>query len=59
MTQAGRPLAEVAAYLGDTVATVERVYVHHAPGWLREAAASLEQGVSGPLAPLTRRRKQP
>ena len=33
MPQAGRPRAEVAACLGDTVAIVEQVCVHHAPGW--------------------------
>ena len=41
MVQAGVPLEKVAAFLGNTVAVVERVYGHHAPDWLDAAAQAL------------------
>ena len=41
MVQAGVPLEKVAAYLGNTVAIVEKVYGHHAPEWLDEASKAL------------------
>jgi integrase len=49
MVQRGVPLAMVAAYLGNSVQMVERVYGHHSPEWLAEAAAAL----SRPLAERT------
>jgi integrase len=33
--QRGRPMWEIAAILGDTLATVEKVYAHHHPDYLR------------------------
>lgn len=41
MVQEGVPLPKVARYLGDTEKMVERVYGHHAPDYLREAARAL------------------
>ena len=41
MVQGGVPLEKVASYLGNTVAMVEKVYGHHAPEWLEEAARAL------------------
>ncbi len=41
LVQGGVPLEKVAAYLGNTVAMVEKVYGHHAPEWLDEAAKAL------------------
>ncbi len=41
LVQSGVPLWEVAGYLGMTVEMVERVYGHHAPEHLREAARAL------------------
>jgi len=41
LVHGGVPLAEVAAYLGNSVEMIERVYGHHAPDWLRDAAAVL------------------
>ena len=38
MVMAGVPLAQIARFLGDSEATVERVYGKHAPGYLRRAA---------------------
>ena len=42
MVAAGVPLAEVARVLGDTEATVERVYAKHAPDYLKRATAALQ-----------------
>ena len=41
MVMAGVPIGEVARMLGDTIMTVERVYGHHSPDYLRSAADSL------------------
>jgi integrase len=41
MVQHGVPLPMVAAYLGNSVEMVERVYGHHSPEWLRQAADAL------------------
>lgn len=41
MVEAGVPTAQVARFLGDTEAMVERVYGHHRPSYLRDAAAAL------------------
>jgi integrase len=43
MLQGGVPVGEVARYLGDTEAMVERVYGHHRPDYLRRAADVLAQ----------------
>lgn len=46
MVMAGVKLAEIARFLGDTEAMVERVYGHHAPDYLRGASdALLESGL--------------
>ena len=47
--QAGVPLFEVAGVLGDTLATVVRVYAHHCPDHLRGAVnwRSLQRSASG------------
>lgn len=42
MIQEGVSLRKVARMLGDTEATVERVYGHHAPEWLSDAVEALE-----------------
>ena len=49
MAIAGVPLAEIARFLGDSEATVERVYAKHSPSYLRRAADAL----TAPLAPKT------
>ena len=41
MVQQGVKLEHVAAFLGDTQETVERVYGHHSPDWLKDATAAL------------------
>lgn len=41
MIQHGVPSSDVAAFLGNTEAMVERVYGHHSPDWLKHAAAAL------------------
>lgn len=41
MVQRQVPLPMVAAYLGNSVQMVERVYGHHSPEWLRRAADAL------------------
>lgn len=41
MVQNGVPLEQVAAVLGDTIATVERVYAHHCPEHLRSAVNTI------------------
>lgn len=41
MTMAGVPLREIARYLGDSEAMVEKVYGKHAPDYLRRASDSL------------------
>jgi integrase len=43
MVQAGVPLQMVATYLGNSVQMVERVYGHHSPEWLRQAANALSR----------------
>lgn len=45
MAQAGVPLEEVAAFLGDSIDMVRKVYAHFAPDYLRRAADAI-QGVS-------------
>jgi integrase len=47
MVMAAAPLRQVARLLGDTEATIERVYGKHSPDYLREAVDAL----SGVLAP--------
>lgn len=42
MVAAGRPVEEVARYLGTTVAMIERCYGKHKPSYLRAASESLE-----------------
>jgi integrase len=43
MTEAGRPMAEIAQYLGHTDSRLtERVYARFSPDYLRGAAAALE-----------------
>jgi len=39
--QRGVPVWEVAGFLGMTVETVERVYGHHHPDYLKRAAEAL------------------
>jgi integrase len=41
MVMAGVPLAQIARMLGDTEAMIEKVYGHHAPEYLRDAADAL------------------
>jgi integrase len=41
MVQEGVSLAKVARYLGNTEAMVEKVYGHHSPEYLRDAAEAL------------------
>ena len=41
MAQRGVPLAMIAAYLGNSAATVERVYAHHSPDHMGQASAAL------------------
>jgi hypothetical protein len=38
-----------AMFLGDRKETIEKVYGHHSPDWMRDAAEAL----SGPMAPKT------
>ena len=45
MLQDGVPIEQVAAILGDTIATVERVYGHHCKGRLMAAANAIKFGV--------------
>lgn len=56
--QAGVSLEKVAAFHGNRKEIVERVYGHHSPEWLREAAEALsgseEGGFRGQVAPVTR-----
>jgi hypothetical protein len=56
MIQAGVPIPEVARFLGNTEKMVERVYGHHAPDYLRRAAAALAPE-TGPGNLLTLARK--
>lgn len=42
MAQRGVSLERIAAYLGNSVATVERVYAHHHPAYMAEASAALD-----------------
>lgn len=42
MVQDGIPLAKVARFLGDSEEMIEKVYGHHSPDYLRDAAKSLE-----------------
>lgn len=42
MIMDGRPKAEVADYLGTTIAMIERVYGHLSPDFLRDASKALE-----------------
>jgi integrase len=44
LLQAGVPTWDVAGLLGDTVATVERVYGHHSPDYQRFVATKKEEG---------------
>lgn len=41
MAMAGVPMRQIARFLGDSEAVVERVYAKHSPGYLRAAAAAL------------------
>ena len=49
MASAGVPLQEIARFLGNSLAMVEKVYAKHSPDYLRRAADAL----SGPVAPVT------
>ena len=49
MAIAGVPLQEIARFLGNSLAMVEKVYAKHSPDYLRRAADAL----SGPVAPVT------
>ena len=42
--RAGVPMHEIAAVLGDTLATVTRVYLHHSPDYLRGAVNFRRRG---------------
>ncbi|MFK4044515.1 tyrosine-type recombinase/integrase [Roseomonas mucosa] len=42
MAQAGRSFEEIAAFLGNSVAMVEKIYAHHHPDHLRAAAHALD-----------------
>lgn len=42
MAQRGVSLEKIAAYLGNSAATVERVYAHHHPAYMAEASAALD-----------------
>lgn len=48
MAIGGIPMSEIARYLGNSEAMVEKVYAKHSPDYLRRAAEVL----SGPVAPL-------
>jgi len=41
MAQQGVSFERIAAYLGNSVATVERVYAHHTPEYMTQASAAL------------------
>jgi integrase len=41
LLQTGRPIWEVAGYLGTTEKVIRDVYGHHSPDYLREAAKAL------------------
>lgn len=41
LVEAGIPCAQVARFLGDTEAMIEKTYGHHRPSYLREASAAL------------------
>lgn len=49
MAIAGIPLQEIARFLGNSLAMVEKVYAKHSPDYLRRAADAL----TGTLAPIT------
>jgi len=59
LAMAGRPMDEIARYLGNTAKMVEKVYAKFSPDYLREAAdalagpASAPQAYSVPLTPET------
>ena len=42
MAQRGVSLERIGAYLGNSAATVERVYAHHHPAYMAEASAALD-----------------
>ncbi len=42
MIQKGIPLSQVARFLGDSEKMIEKVYGHHSPDYLRDAARALE-----------------
>lgn len=53
--QAGVSFEQVAMFLGNRKEMVERVYGHHSPEWLAEAAHALAgTGTTGPVAPKTK-----
>ncbi len=41
MAQQGVSLKRIAAYLGNSVVTVDRVYAHHTPEYMTQASAAL------------------
>ena len=47
MVMAGVPLAQIARLLGDTEATIERVYAKHAPNYLEDAVNALAGRLGG------------
>jgi integrase len=50
MVQRSTPFPMVASWLGNSVAVVEKVYGHHSPEWLKQAAEAL----SSPMAERTK-----
>lgn len=46
MVQRGVSFEMIAKFLGDTVQMVEKVYGHHSPEWLRQAAEALSRPVT-------------
>lgn len=48
MAQGGRPLEEIARFLGNRAEMVEKVYAHHSPDYLRAAAAALAGSIRLP-----------
>lgn len=51
MAMAGRPFAEIAAFLGNSAKVVEKVYAKYTPGYLAEAVNSISSGKRASLTP--------
>ena len=45
MAQRAVPLEKIAGWLGNSAATMERVYAHHSPDHMAEASAALDDEV--------------